>query len=285
MTEPPTPEKHNTSANKKPSPTKPPDSSKQDANPKPEPQKTTPKNTANTRLSQLRARLSSEAQKEEAANLDRSPSKTKQRISPTATQTENQAKTAKQELKSPIANESKCSTTQSPSSDSFQSIPSPSQFFAANKIISSMKAQLPEEYCSIQRQKDTFADIEQGICNQTADYPYMKHPATPPQFSEASKLVSAIKSKLSYKVSSKDTPVKAFSSAKDRMEALRTRLSNEIDNNTSVESIDESKDVPYVNKDVSYTEHVTYANRNVTYASKDVIYTVESMDVDLKEVG
>lgn len=89
-----------------------------------------------------------------------------------------------------------------------------------------MKAQLPEEYCNKAKPKDTFADIEEGICNQTAEYPFMKHPATPPQFSEASKLVSAIKSKLSYKGSTKDN-IESFSSAKDRMESLRTRLSIE----------------------------------------------------------
>ncbi|KAL0881204.1 hypothetical protein ABMA27_002308 [Loxostege sticticalis] len=266
--EPPTPEKQKTPT-KKPSPAKPPDPHKKESPPKPETQKTTPKNTANSRLSQLRAQLAADAQKEENSH-EKSPSKANKRISPNATQTETQAKVQKTELKSPNVNESKCSTnTQSPSSDSLQSIPSPSQFFAANKIISSMKAQLPEEYCSKPKQKDTFADIEEGICNQTAEYPFMKHPATPPQFSEASKLVSAIKSKLSYKVSSKETPVKTFSSAKERLEALRTRLSNEAESDTSFNSLNVSKETSYT-KDLSYT--------------KDSSYAGDAMDVDCREV-
>lgn len=133
-----------------------------------------------------------------------------------------------------------------------------------------MKAQLPEEYCSKPKQKDTFADIEEGICNQTAEYPFMKHPATPPQFSEASKLVSAIKSKLSYKVSSKETPVKTFSSAKERLEALRTRLSNEAESDTSFNSLNVSKETSYT-KDLSYT--------------KDSSYAGDAMDVDCREVS
>lgn len=100
-----------------------------------------------------------------------------------------------------------------------------------------MKAQLPEEYCNKMKQKDTFADIEQGIYQQTAEYPSLKHPATPPQFSEASKLVSAIKSKLSYKVPYKDTPVKTFMSAKERMEALRSSL-NDTERDNSLSSIE-----------------------------------------------
>lgn len=186
------------------------------------PSKPTPsKNIANARLSQLRAQLNAETQSKDDA--EKSPVKNK-KVSPKTPQTE--TKLSKLELKSPNFNESKCSTTQSPSSDSIQSIPSPSQFFAANKIIYSMKAQLPEEYSNKAKPKDTFADIEEGICNQTAEYPFMKHPATPPQFSEASKLVSAIKSKLSYKGYTKDN-LRTFSTAKDRMEALRTRLSSE----------------------------------------------------------
>ncbi|XP_039751648.1 transcriptional protein SWT1-like [Pararge aegeria] len=173
------------------------------------------KNLANTRLSNLRSMLNAEVKNEES--LETSPSKNK--ISP-KNETPQKSKT---ERKSPL-NDSK--TTQSPSSDSLQSIPSPSQFFAANKIISSMKAQLPEEYCNKEKQKDTFADIEKGICSQTPEYPFSKHPATPPQFSEASKLVSAIKSKLAYKVSS-SKDVKPYSSAKDRMESLRANLSLE----------------------------------------------------------
>lgn len=113
-----------------------------------------------------------------------------------------------------------------------------------------MKAQLPEEYSNKSVQKDTFADIEQGICNQTAEYPFMKHPATPPQFSEASKLVSAIKSKLGYKL--KD--IKTFGSAKDRMESLRADLSNE--------AIEEAKEL-----------------------NDSTEFPVEAMEVDCKEVS
>ncbi|XP_045495068.1 transcriptional protein SWT1 [Colias croceus] len=182
------------------------------------------KNIANTRLSHLRARLSKEAENEEVTSP--SPSKKK------ACTNESKSKCDK----SPT-NDSKLN--QSPNNDSLHSIPSPSQFFAANKIISSMKAQLPEEYCNKDKQKDTFADIEKGICSQTPEYPFSKHPATPPQFSEASKLVSAIKSKLAYKVSTpKDT--KTYTSAKDRMEALRANLSSDLESDTSFNKTNDS---------------------------------------------
>ncbi|XP_075974444.1 uncharacterized protein LOC142975475 [Anticarsia gemmatalis] len=210
--------------------------------------KTPVKNAASNRLSQLRSRLSAESQDDSINSNDKSPVKSKQKISPKPPE-----KTVKTENKSPNVTEPKCTTTQSPSSDSLQSIPSPSQFFAANKIISSMKAQLPEEYCDKMKQKDTFADIEQGICNQTSEYPYMKHPATPPQFSEASKLVSAIKSKLN-KVS-KDTTVATFQSANERMTALRTSLSND----------------------------VMDTNENENSLEKRDVNTTEAMDVDCKE--
>lgn len=189
----------------------------------PEKQQTPTKNLANQRLAQLRSRLSVEAQDDSSNSNEKPPSK-KQRASPKPQQPE--AKVPKTEDRSPNANETKgTGTSQSPSSESLQSIPSPSQFFAANKIISSMKAQLPEEYCEKLKPKDTFADIEEGICNQMSEYPYMKHPATPPQFSEASKLVSAIKSKLN-KVS-KDANPTIYSSASERMGALRASLNNE----------------------------------------------------------
>ncbi|XP_023933787.2 transcriptional protein SWT1 [Bicyclus anynana] len=171
------------------------------------------KNLASARLANLRSSLNSEVKKEECSDTSQS----KNKVSP-KNETHQRSK-----IECPM-NESK--STHSPSSDSLQSIPSPSQFLAANKIISSMKAQLPEEYCSKEKQKDMFADIEKGINSQTTEYPFSKHPATPPQFSEASKLVSAIKSKLAYKVSSsKDS--KPYTSAKDRMESLRSSLSLE----------------------------------------------------------
>ncbi|XP_013187068.2 transcriptional protein SWT1 [Amyelois transitella] len=205
--------------------------------------KTPSRNIANNRLAQLRSRLSNEAENNESSN-DKSP--VKQKLSPKVNETP-----TKVDDKSPQINDStKCPTTnQSPSSDSIQSIPSPSQFFAANKIISSMKAQLPEKYCDKTKQKDTFADIEEGICNQTAEYPFMKHPATPPQFTEASKLVSAIKSKLSYKVANKDGNVETFQNAQDRMNAMRSRLSSETtmteDSLSNVDCNNEMMDVDY----------------------------------------
>ncbi|XP_038215081.1 transcriptional protein SWT1 [Zerene cesonia] len=184
------------------------------------------KNIANTRLSQLRARLSKEAENEEVT----SPSPSKKKVCANESM-------AKPKCDKSPTNDSKLN--QSPNNDSLHSIPSPSQFFAANKIISSMKAQLPEEYCNKDKQKDTFADIEKGICSQTPEYPFSKHPATPPQFSEASKLVSAIKSKLAYKVSTtKDT--KTYSSAKDRMETLRANLSSDLESDASFNKTNDS---------------------------------------------
>lgn len=210
------------------------------------------KNAANQRLSQLRARLSAEAQDDGTTSTDQCPSKAvksspttatppksattpKPATTPKSTTTPKSAtetKPPKVENKSPVT-EGKCTTSQSPSSDSLQSIPSPSQFFAANKIICSMKAQLPEDaYCDNPKPKDTFADIEQGICNQTSEYPYMKHPSTPPQFSQASKLLSAIKSKLTKVAVSKDgscqETVETYVSASERMEKLRASLSSDL---------------------------------------------------------
>ncbi|XP_026314774.1 transcriptional protein SWT1 isoform X2 [Hyposmocoma kahamanoa] len=228
---------------------------------------TTPKNLASNRLSHLRAQLDFEIQQSRPEDIDLSPAKVA-RCSPKAIPSE-----------SPL-NESKVSTTQSPSSDSIQSAPSPSQFFAANKIISSMKAQLPEEYCNKTKQKDTFADIEQGICNQTAEYPSLKHPATPPQFSEASKLVSAIKSKLSYKVPYKDTPVKTFMSAKDRMEALRNRLSNDAERDDSLSSIElpkfEAMDVEDSEEMRQTTTSFQCTNVNSTEIKENVVLVVDT---------
>lgn len=217
------------------------------------------KNSANNRLAQLRSRLSSDVHDDSSSNSnDKSPVK-KQKISPKPLPPEQ--KTNKTENKSPNVNEARCSaTSQSPSSDSLQSIPSPSQFFAANKIISSMKAQLPEEYCDRSdkmKPKDTFADIEEGICNQTSEYPYSKHLATPPQFSEASKLVSAIKSKLT-KAVPKEVDVTSYSTANDRMAALRTSLNNE-----SME---------------------TNENENSMNLRNDEKIATEAMDVDCKEL-
>uniref|UniRef100_A0A2A4K8H4 WW domain-containing protein n=1 Tax=Heliothis virescens TaxID=7102 RepID=A0A2A4K8H4_HELVI len=220
------------------------------------PEKQTPvKNAANQRLSQLRSRLSAEAQDDSSNSNDKSPVKHKQKISPKPAATE--TKTSRTETKSPTVTENKCNTSQSPSSDSLQSVPSPSQFFAANKIISSMKAQLPEEYCDKTKPKDTFADIEHGICNQTSEYPYLKHPATPPQFSEASKLVSAIKSKLT-KVAGSD--IQTFSSASDRMEALRKSLGT----------------------DLMDTEGESLVLSNIV--SKETKCVSEAMEVDFKEI-
>lgn len=185
------------------------------------------KNLANNRLAALRNNLSKEAAEDNCKNNESKSVKS----SPKSNQNDTPAKTQRSEQKSPNMNESKCTiTSQSPSSDSLQSTPSPSQFFAANKILSSMKAQLPEEYNMKEKQKDTFADIEQGICNQTPEYPFNKHPATPPQFSEANKLVSAIKSKLTYKLSvPEEGSVVTFSNANERMEVLRRSLTETTD--------------------------------------------------------
>ncbi|XP_059055600.1 transcriptional protein SWT1-like [Achroia grisella] len=245
------------------------------------------KNTANCRLSQLRAQLNAEAEREEASHLDHTSQKVNaKRISPNSTQTETQSKIIKTEVQSPVLNDSKCSTaTPSPSSDGVQSTPSPSQFFAANKIISSMKAQLPDKYCDKSNQNNTFADIEAGICNQTPEYPCMKHPATPPQFSEASKLMSAIKSKLSYKMPSKDTDVKNFSSAQDRMSNLRNRLSNEIgidkdgslENSISNENVcSEAMDVDYVSKEAMETPSVQFSKNSGANKSEDLVVVVDT---------
>lgn len=189
------------------------------------------KNTANTRLSNLRAKLAAEVREEDLS--------LKKKVSP-KTNNETPQKSQRSEQKSPSLNDSK--STQSPSSDSSQSMPSPSQFFAANKIISSMKAQLPEEYCNKEKQKDTFADIEKGICSQTTEYPFSKHPATPPQFSEASKLVSAIKSKLAYKGSSSKEGLKTFPSANARLEVLRANLSMEAEQEMGDSFLSKSND-------------------------------------------
>ncbi|XP_050668622.1 transcriptional protein SWT1 [Leptidea sinapis] len=208
------------------------------------------KNLANARLSQLRAQLNDEAEAEETSNTNNHNQQFVNSKPPQPNQKPGEEVKTKQHLntspnkyqrRNPSVSPSKID--ESPPSDSksnhsqfsetLHSIPSPSQFFAANKIISSMKAQLPEEFCNKQTSKDTFADIEKEICSQTTDYPFSKHPATPPQFSEASKLVSAIKSKLAYRVSTpKD--VKTFSSPKERMEELRTRLSKDVDSDSSI---------------------------------------------------
>ncbi|KAF9418343.1 hypothetical protein HW555_004773 [Spodoptera exigua] len=243
-----------------PSPLKPSPSTKET------PQKRV-KNAANQRLSQLRARLSLEAQDESTNSTDQSPSKAVKSSPTTATTPKpaTETKPPKVENKSPNVTENKCTTSQSPSSDSLQSIPSPSQFFAANKIICSMKAQLPEDaYCDNPKPKDTFADIEQGICNQTSEYPYMKHPSTPPQFSQASKLLSAIKSKLTKVAVSKDgscqETVETYASASERMEKLRASLSSDL---MEIES-----DPLVLSSSVSIEKNCSS----------------EGMDVDLKEI-
>ncbi|OWR41283.1 putative ubiquitin-protein ligase BRE1 [Danaus plexippus plexippus] len=213
------------------------------------------KNTANTRLSNLRAKLAAEV-REEDLNL-------KKKVSP-KTNNETPQKSQRSEQKSPSLNDSK--STQSPSSDSSQSMPSPSQFFAANKIISSMKAQLPEEYCNKEKQKDTFADIEKGICSQTTEYPFSKHPATPPQFSEASKLVSAIKSKLAYKGSSSKEGLKTFPSANARLEVLRANLSMEAEQEMGDSFLSKSNDSEQ--RDISEAmevEEIKEAKHNETF--------------------
>ncbi|CAG4999442.1 unnamed protein product [Parnassius apollo] len=248
------------------------------------PKKPTPsKNLANKRLSQLRDQLTAEAEKDKDVIKETSPRK-RVRESPKSNVNETPVKIQRTELKSPSLNDSKCTiTSQSPSNDSLQSTPSPSQFFAANKIIYSMKAQLPEEFNNKEKQKDTFADIEQGICNQTPEYPFNKHPATPPQFSEASKLVSAIKSKLTYKLTiPEEGSVKKYTTAKDRMEALRTSLTTEetatstkecsINDSVATDKCLEAMDVEDVKETVpNLSQKQTSASNNNTVQEKIVL--------------
>ncbi|XP_041988493.1 transcriptional protein SWT1 isoform X2 [Aricia agestis] len=226
------------------------------------PTKKTPvKNLANSRLSQLREQLAADVAEE-----SQGPSNKRSKNTSTPGDTQRN----KAEHKSPT-NESK--SGQSPGNESVHSIPSPSQFFAANKIISSMKAQLPDEYFNTDRQKDTFADIEKGICNQVPEYPSLKHPATPPQFSEASKLMSAIKSKLSYKASPRDNE-KSFMSAKDRMEKLRANLSSEInesDLNVSNKSVVSGGDTTVEAMEVELNDDTNGVKQNIPVSKKDVI--------------
>ncbi|XP_013149221.1 PREDICTED: transcriptional protein SWT1 [Papilio polytes] len=175
------------------------------------------KNLAKNRLTKLRIQLALELEQEKKGNVSKSEPKV-EKTNKAETPTKNQ----RSELNSPNFNESNCTITSQLSNDSSLS---PSQFFAANKIISSMKAQLPEEYDNKDVQKDTFADIEQGICSKIIGYPSNVHPSTPPQFSQADKLLSAIKSKLAYKLPGKD---KSDTSETDRMQMLR-RLSDDMD--------------------------------------------------------
>ncbi|KAJ0175836.1 hypothetical protein K1T71_008995 [Dendrolimus kikuchii] len=234
------------------------------------PKKTSTKNNANARLSQFRDRLSLEMQKDEN---EKSPVKRAQDTSENVTEIPAKPKV---EPKPQSTSETKPATSQaqsqSPNSDSVQSIPSPSQFLAANKIISSMKAQLPEEYCNKVKQKDTFADIEQGISNQTPEYPQIKHPATPPQFYQASQIVSAMKSKLcklSNDTNVQTTNLHTFMTAKDRMEALRTRLSEGVENNTEVTSSKEVEKCDVEAMDVDIKETSPTSALMINFKSKD----------------
>lgn len=189
-------------------------------------------------MKMLRKHLTDEVEKEGSSNIPSilptksikrpDESRITDRISPKIDSSYSRGN-SKTELKSPNLNDSKLSTlNHSPDNESVQSMPSPSQFLTVNKILFSIKAQLPEEYANQVKPKDTFADIEEGICNQTSEYPSTKHPATPPQFVEASKLVSAIKSKLEYKNSSKDgNQCIMHQSANERLQVFRASLSHE----------------------------------------------------------
>ncbi|KPI92961.1 Transcriptional protein SWT1 [Papilio xuthus] len=192
------------------------------------------KNLAKNRLTKLRTQLTKEVEQEKKRNVSRNCESMNEKLSQTS-KAETPTKSQRSELNSPNFNESNCTITSQTSSDSGSS--SPSQFFAANKIISSMKAQLPEEYDNKDIQKDTYADIEQGICNKITGYPSNAHPSTPPQFSQADKLLSAIKTKLAYKLPIKDRTDNSYT-ASDRMQMLR-RLSNETDDSRSGRHIEQ----------------------------------------------
>ncbi|KPJ06878.1 Transcriptional protein SWT1 [Papilio machaon] len=192
------------------------------------------KNLAKNRLTKLRTQLALELEQEKKGNINRNCEPKNEKLSQTS-KAETPTKSQRSELNSPNFNESNCTITSQVSNDS--SSLSPSQFFAANKIISSMKAQLPEEYDNRVVQKDTFADIEQGICNKITGYPSNVHPSTPPQFSQADKLLSAIKTKLAYKMPTKDRSDNSCATS-DRMQMLR-RLSNDADDSRSGRHIEQ----------------------------------------------
>ncbi|XP_014369204.2 transcriptional protein SWT1 [Papilio machaon] len=192
------------------------------------------KNLAKNRLTKLRTQLALELEQEKKGNINRNCEPKNEKLSQTS-KAETPTKSQRSELNSPNFNESNCTITSQVSNDS--SSLSPSQFFAANKIISAMKAQLPEEYDNRVVQKDTFADIEQGICNKITGYPSNVHPSTPPQFSQADKLLSAIKTKLAYKMPIKERSDNSCSTS-DRMQMLR-RLSNEADDSRSGRHIEQ----------------------------------------------
>lgn len=89
-----------------------------------------------------------------------------------------------------------------------------SQFLQVSKIISSIRAQLPRGLNG-EKVSNTFDFIEESIRNQVSEYS-TRLPTTPPQFSEASKIVEGIKTKLTPK-----KECKRYSSASERMESLR----------------------------------------------------------------
>lgn len=186
-----------------------PNTSRSSQSPKPTPTK----NSASARLSQLRAELTADAKNEEVKDKAVAAKSTPEK---------------KQESQ----NESHSQNSHDPS-DSAQAALSPSQFLAANKIIYAMKAQLPDRDAI--KPKNAFADIEEGINNQTTEYPFMKHPATPPQFSEASKLMSAINSKLSYRKEPVEAPIHK------PVEPTKTELS---DTPTTVYNVFKSANTP-----------------------------------------
>lgn len=183
------------------------------------------KNLASRRLANLRAKIQAEADSTTISETQ----KREERVSPIATVTEanNNADENKTDDDEEISDATECKPV--------HNIPPPKQFLVVNKIISSIKAQLKEGYTEKIVTKDRFADIEEEINKQSCDYPIIKQPSTPPQFLEASKLVSSIKSKLEPK---KGEEVRRYSSANDRLAALRKDLIEDV--NSAAEKLNVS---------------------------------------------
>lgn len=216
----------------------------------PSPNPTPAKNTANTRLSQLRASLNADAKNEEAKETPRS---TNQAAKLATQQKENKRSETNTSYESQTTHPHSCY-------ESIISTTALSQFFTANKIIYSMKAQLPDR--DSRKPKDAFADIEEGINNQTTENPFMKHPATPSQFSEARKLISAINSKLSYRKEAPiETPANIFKSE---------ACVNNLETPTSVYNVFKSADTPVG------TSTYKFADMPVTLRSADALSTFRS---------
>lgn len=162
-----------------------------------------------------------------------------------------------------------------------------------------MKAQLPDR--DALKPKDVFADIEEGINNQTTEYPFIKHPATPPQFSEARKIMSAIYSKLSYrKETPVETPVNIFKAETVNNAETPTSVYNVFKSDTPVNTY-KYADMPVTSRSAVTTVGTfrnardrmdSLRNRLSNEAMDTQVHTahtesdplIESMDVDTREV-